>query len=163
MSLLNSIYDRFVTYLAYISCAIYAFLMLALTAHIVGRRFFSYPIPWMVEYGEYLLAISVFLVAAWVLKEEGHVKVDIVLSRLRPRTQAYMNGVTSYILALVLLVFAYLGVLVTQKNFITGAFFMQSYQTPIWVLMVFVPLACLLLSIGFARRGYRNLRLTKKS
>lgn len=160
---LGRIYDRLITSLANVSGAIYVFLAVAITCHIVGRRFFAFPIPGLVEVSEYLLSISIFLAAAWILKEDGHIKIDIVLRRLKPRSRALTNVITSSILALAFLIFTGFGASVTWDAFITGYFFLQQYKTPVWILMIFVPLACFLLAIGFARNAYRNLQLMKRS
>ena len=94
-TVLGRLLDRINTLMIIIA----AFLLIALTlivgADITLRYGFSRPLGWVKETSEYILVFLGFLVAAWILKDDGHVKMDLVLSRLGPRAQTMMNIVTS--------------------------------------------------------------------
>ena len=51
---------------------------------VVGRYVFSRPIGWSEEISMYLMVWAVFLGAAYTLKEDAHIGVDILISRLTP-------------------------------------------------------------------------------
>jgi TRAP-type mannitol/chloroaromatic compound transport system permease small subunit len=67
---------------------------------VVSRYLFHRPTSWSFEVSTYMLVACVFLAAARTHLMEGHVRVDIVLSRLSHKTQSLMNIATS-ILALI--------------------------------------------------------------
>ena len=51
---------------------------------VVGRYVFSRPLGWSEEISMYLMVWAVFLGAAYTLKEEAHIGVDILISKLKP-------------------------------------------------------------------------------
>lgn len=51
---------------------------------VVGRYILNRPIGWSEEMAMYLVVWAVFLGAAYALKEEAHIGVDIVISRIKP-------------------------------------------------------------------------------
>lgn len=54
---------------------------------VVGRYVFNRPIGWSEEISMYLMVWAVFLGAAYTLKEDAHIGVDILISRLKPETK----------------------------------------------------------------------------
>lgn len=49
------------------------------------RYFFNRPTRWAVDLGELLMLPVIYLAAALVLREDGHIRVDILISRIRGR------------------------------------------------------------------------------
>lgn len=68
-------------------------LMLITVANVVGRRFFSHPIPGSVECSEFMLAIMAFFLIAQCELLRGHVTIGVVVSRLRQRAQDVIDSV----------------------------------------------------------------------
>jgi len=54
---------------------------------VVGRYIFNRPIGWSEEISEYLVVWAVFMGAAYTLKKDGHIGVDILTSRLKDGTR----------------------------------------------------------------------------
>lgn len=50
-----------------------------ITMSVIGRYFFNSPGAWTVEISEYLMLIITFFTVSWVLKEKGHVHLDLVV------------------------------------------------------------------------------------
>jgi len=65
-----------------------------------------------------------------VLREEGHVKMDLLLTRLNPRAEAILNIVTSGVGAIICLALTWFGIKVTWDNFQTG-YFLHTVVAPI--------------------------------
>ena len=62
----------------------------------VGMRYFlGTPTRWVVEFSEYALLWIAFLSGAWILREEGHVRVEMLTELLSPRWQRWMHSATS--------------------------------------------------------------------
>ncbi|BCH25770.1 hypothetical protein MesoLjLb_55550 [Mesorhizobium sp. L-8-3] len=74
-----------------IACAGFGALTVIVTADILFRNLAIAKWPWLNEITEYLLTISTFFGAPWLLREYGHVNVDVVL-RLVPRAAAQVLG-----------------------------------------------------------------------
>src|SRR3972149_4537213 len=133
-----------------------AILLLGLT-FIVGmditlRYFFYRPLGWVKEISEYILVFLGFLVAAWILKDDGHVKMDLVLNKVNPRTQTLMNIITSIISTIVVLVVTWFSARVTIDFYKTKLVTPSVLEPPKWILLVPIFVGCLLLAIQFIRR-----------
>jgi TRAP-type mannitol/chloroaromatic compound transport system permease small subunit len=55
------------------------------------RYAFGIGYPWLQETYIWLHGVAVLLAAAWVLKEGGHVRVDLLYKRWSPRTKAWAD------------------------------------------------------------------------
>src|SRR4030042_7076065 len=63
----------------------------------VFSRYFGRPTSWVAEISTILVLWIPFMIAGWVLRREGHVKMDLIVERLNPRSQAMITCTTSLI------------------------------------------------------------------
>jgi len=123
------------------------------------RYVFHEPHGWVVEIGANYLVYMGFLGAAWLLKREGHVKLDILLTRLKAKNAALLNAVTSMIAAILCLIVGwYSGVLFGQLVD-SGAVMDSSLETPKWILTWTMTVGFFLLFLQFIRRSYGYLKV----
>ena len=162
LSVLDSIYRYCVNSGVALAGAFIVFIMLVMTVHVLMRYFLLMPIRWAVEFTEYLMIWITFLGAAWVLQKEGHIRIDIVPSRLGPRQQALLNTVTSSIMAAICLFLTVYGGIVTYDSLIRGAARTYLYATPLWVLIIVIPIGGFLLFVQAVRRARGYLQSAKK-
>lgn len=69
-------------------------MMLLTVADVILRYAFSRPIRGSLELTEYFMVIVVYLAVGWCATKKGHVKVDLLVSRFSPRTQAIFDSAT---------------------------------------------------------------------
>lgn len=103
----GTIFNRIISAAIVLAGVLLVFVMLSVNAEVVMRYFMRTPLVWVVEVSETLLLFITFLGAAWVLKNEGHVKMDIVLNRLKPRAQVVVNVTTSILSIIAVLLFVW--------------------------------------------------------
>jgi TRAP-type C4-dicarboxylate transport system permease small subunit len=161
LNILAVVYDRILGYMALIAAVLLTFTMLSVSTDVVMRYVFDRPMLWVVEITEYILLWIPFLGAAWLLKQDGHVKVDILLSRLNPRIQALLSTITAIIGLIICLVLVWYGVKVTWNYFIEGRYVYSPLSIPTAYVMGIVPLGCLMLIIQFVRRSYNLVKEAK--
>lgn len=153
-TVLGKLLDRINTLMIIIA----AFLLIALTlivgADITLRYGFSRPLGWVKETSEYILVFLGFLVAAWILKDDGHVKMDLVLSRLGPRGQAMMSIVTSAISTLVVLIVSWYSLKVTVDFYRTKLLTPSVLELPKWIFILPMFVGSLLLGAQFLRKTF---------
>ncbi|MFC2047546.1 TRAP transporter small permease, partial [Chloroflexota bacterium] len=113
---------------------------------------------WVIEVGEYGLLYMSFLGAAWVLRREGHVKMDLVLNRLKLRSQVLLNVITSILGAIVFLIVTWYSAHFTWDLFQLGYIVDAYLDPPKWPIMAIIPVGSFLFSIQFLRRSYGYLR-----
>ena len=107
------ILDRIIDIGAIIAGILVIFLMLSVSLEVTLRYFFGRPTIWVVEIAEYVLVYIPFLVAAWVLKRGGHVRMDLVLNRFSPKNQYLLNAITSFTGAVICFILTWSGVKAT--------------------------------------------------
>jgi len=79
----------------------------------VFSRYFARPTTWVTEISSILVLWIPFMVAAWVLRKEGHVKMDLFVERLNPRIRAMIDFITSLAGVVVMLIVAVAGLMTT--------------------------------------------------
>ncbi len=123
---------------------------------VASRFFFGRPIWWMIEVTEYVIVWMCFLLAAWVARRGKHVRMDLVVRRLKPGTQSLLNIITSGMSAIVFLVVAWYGTVVTWESFKSGYTDFTSLAPPLAPLQVIIPVGSFLLFIQLLRmtRGH---------
>ena len=130
------------------------FSMLSISIAVASRYLIGRPIGWVIEISEYILLYMTFLVAAWVLKEEAHVKMDLVINRLSPKTRSLMNLITSGISAIVCFVLFWHGVRVTWELLQTRYFTPTILELPKFIIVAIIFIGSLLLFIQFLNRTF---------
>ena len=150
----GSIFDRISRFLSYLAGIIFICAMLIVCLDVVMRYSFNRPMTWATEVCEYILLGIVCLGIAWLLKEEGHVKIEIVLTRLRPKVQASVNIVTSCLTTLAILIITIYSVQVALDHYQRGVEICKVLHVPKAPLLALLSIGMLLLFIQFARRSY---------
>jgi TRAP-type C4-dicarboxylate transport system permease small subunit len=100
---------------------------------------------------------------AWVLKIEGHVKIDLVVNRLKPRNQCLVNTITSILGAITCLVLVWYGTKLSWEFFERGTITNTILELPSAPLFAIIPIGSFLLFIQFLRRSYGYLKSWKAS
>lgn len=153
----GAIFDRTLDVLGWSAGVLLNIAMLLICTDVCLRYFLTRPLVWSTEICEYLLLGITSLGIAWLLKEEGHVKVELVLSWLTPRAQALTNAITSILGAITFSIIVAFGAqrvsdLVQWKAQTTKVLFIP--KAP---LVAFLLAGCLLLAIQFVRRSYKYM------
>lgn len=151
-SLCNVFLDRVNATMAWIAALMVIFMMFAISYAVLARYLWGQSVPWVVEVSSYLMLYITFLGTAWLLSQNGHVEVDLVLGNLKPRTAAGFRAVTSIAGALVSLVLAWQGTQVTIDYFQREVMVMGILNTPQWLLLAVIPLGGILLFVVFIVR-----------
>ena len=151
-------FDRGIVTLAWVAGGLMMFVSLAVCVDVVLRYFFNRPMLWVLETSEYVLLYIPFLAAAYVLREESHIRIDILLNRLGRRTQHRLNAVTSVLACGVLLVLAYYSAYVTLDFFHRGVPTIKSLKIPEYLVIAVIPLGFFLFALQFLRRARDQAR-----
>ena len=143
---------------AFLAGVLLVSVMIFVTVAVFLRYVLNRPIGWVVEICEYSLVCITFLVAAWVLRKEGHVRVDLILSLLRPRTQLLLNTITSGLSTIVCLILTFFAGKVTRELFRGDYFTPTILMIPKFIFISVITFGSLWLSIQFIRRTYKFLQ-----
>lgn len=153
-----AIFDRTLDFFALLACVVLGFMVLSICAEVVMRYFLNRPLVWVMETSEFGLLYVTFLGAAWLLRKEGHIKMDLLINRLKPKDEALLNIVTYCLGAAVCLVLVWYGVDRAVYNYQTGYYTPTQLETPKWIIVAIIPVGSLLLFIQFLRSVLGNLQ-----
>ncbi len=118
-----------------------------------GRLF---AMPWAYEVAEYALYATTFLGAPWVLRDGGHISVDIVVDLLTERARRRLGRVTNVFGTIVSALLLYLFGRLVWRSYSQGTLVYETLIFPEWILFSVAPLAFLLLLLVFARASRRR-------
>ena len=104
--------------------------------------------------GTMLLYIA-FLGAAWVLKREEHVTLDIALNALRPKYRRQLLVSGSIVGGLVCLILSGVGTAEVISSLQRDIRIPAELEIPRAINLVVIPIGCLFLGLQFLRRAWR--------
>ncbi|MFZ5652371.1 MAG: TRAP transporter small permease [Bacillota bacterium] len=132
-------------------------IMFAISYGVIARKFFSSPVPWVIEISSYALLYITFLGMPWVLRKNGHVRVDLLYGLLSGRRKNILNLAASLLGAVTSLILFIYGLTVTVDNWSRNILVMNTLAVPKFVLLAAIPLGSLFLLIEFCRRSCGGL------
>ena len=102
--------------------------------------------------GTMLLWIT-FLGAAWVLRREEHISIDLVFTHLSPQAQRWLGVVNSIICAFVCLVITVYGLTEVITSWQRGIRIPAEIEMPRYLNLMVIPLGTFFLWLQFMRRA----------
>jgi len=151
------LFDRLLDLFAVLAGLIVSFVTISVCLGIISRYVFNRPIVWVVEICEYSLLYITFLVAAWVLRQEQHVSLDLVFCRLSAKRQAITSMITSLIAGITFLIITFYGLKVTKSQFDTKYFTPTVLEFPKFAITLIIPVGGFLLLIQIIRKICRHM------
>jgi TRAP-type C4-dicarboxylate transport system permease small subunit len=145
------IFDGLIRALAVIAGVLLVTMALVVSYNVLMRYFIGKPPVWVTEITEWILLYATFLAAAWVLKEDGHVKIDVVLIRLSQKNQYVLSVVVCVLGILTCGFFAYHGAKAVYSLYKRDVIMMGMILMPKYILVAVIPLGILLSLIQFIR------------
>lgn len=152
------VFDRTLDILFFLATIILVLITLTVVTEIIMRTFWNRPITGTVQIIGYALLYMTFLGAAWLLRDDGHVKMEVVLARLKPGTQALLNIITSTLGAIVCLIIAWYGVRVLRYILQVDYRAIQELEVSLFPIVLIIPVGSFLLFIQFLRRTYGYIK-----
>jgi len=148
---------RGVDYLAVAAGVLIILMMIAVVVDVVFRYLLVRPLVGVLEGTEFGLVAICFFGAAWVLKKDRHVKVDIIYNRLNLRNQTLVKTVTCAVGAIALFVIVWFGVVVAYQQFELGYTSNTPLRWPTFPRYIVIAIGSLFLFIQFSRDAYGHL------
>lgn len=100
---------------------------------------------------EYALLVVPCLGAPWLVREKGHVYVEMFLMSLPPRGRAFAVRAIGVICVAVCAVLAWYGGAITVSDFVHAERDVRSFDMPRWIVVGFIPLSFAMMAIEFLR------------
>ena len=131
-----------------ISSALLAFQFLSISVDVLLRYFFELSLQWVIYVNEWSLFFIAFLGAAWLQRDGGQVRMDLLLTRMGGRLQGSVEVLSSMLAVAISAVLMWLGGIRVLELFETGAYdFFKVDYVPLYVIYLAVPVGCFLLCL----------------
>ena len=122
------------------SVALYA-IMLIVALDVVLRYWFHRTLPWSYDLISMYLMVAIFLLAlSRTLREDHHVRVDVLFGSASPRVRHVLELIGYVLSAIVMAGILYMGSRKAWTSFVAGDVVVTAYAWPTWLSAVLVPL-----------------------
>jgi C4-dicarboxylate transporter DctQ subunit len=161
ISVLDVIYNKCIDYLFHMAEVLVIVMMLVVVADVTIRYTMKGAITWGFEFTEYALAYMTFLGTAWLLRNNGHVKMDVINNVLKPAPKAYLSFVACIILLITCALLLWYGASSTIDNIQNNVMSVKYYSVPKFIFIIIIPISSFLLLIQALKQTVSSYRLLK--
>lgn len=133
------------------------FLMMLAVAQIFGRKLFNMPVPGFIDWVEQSMAVFAFVGISYCQRIGGHIRMDILIGRLRGRA-LWLAELASLVVMILL---------TTALTYGSWLHFLRAWTLgdssidialPIWPAKLIVPVALSLLTLRFLLQAWSYMR-----
>ena len=141
----RSWFDVLIDALAIVAGALIVLLTALVVVDVAARSLRVFTLPWSLEATEYMLYAVTFLGAPWVLRERGHIAIELVVERLPARGRAFVERLAECAGAAVCAVLFFYACRVVWQSYASGIMVQKSFSFPEWVAYAGIPPVMLIL------------------
>ena len=144
---------------AYLSSILLVSLVLLILTEIFIRYFFNTSTLIADEYSGYLFLASVFLGLSYTFKENAHIRINILTSRMSEKSNKFIDIFAGSITIVVLLFALYRTILFTFDSYEMEMLSESVSQTPLYLTQLVMPLGLSLFILSvliFVIKGLKN-------
>lgn len=130
-----------------LACACLIAMALCVLASIISRIFGIY-IPGLTEVSGYLMAATNFLALAYNFREGGHIRVDLIINNLRPKTRCVFEIFGLSVIAYISAYVTYYMARLTYFSYVYNEVSEGSIAMPLWIPQSVAVIGSLIFSIS---------------
>ncbi len=149
-------YDALLYGMAGLGALLIAAMMVIITLDVVVRNLGYQSSAHFFTFTEYALLLVPCLGAPWLVREKGHIFVELMLMHLKPAPRRWLLRFIGVACIAVCLVIAWYGFSVTLQNYLGAERDVRSFDAPRWMIVGWIPLSFLMMAIEFARFLWRG-------
>ena len=144
-------YDAVLFGMAIIAGLLLVWLMLSVITSVLMRNAGLQPFAWLFTSAEYGLLYMTMLGAPWLVREKGHVHIELVTAALPVGLRRIVSRTVAAACVLVCLILAWQGADLVLTNIERGDYDTRAYYFPRWMLTIAFPLSFGMMVIEFSR------------
>lgn len=160
MKLLHRIgkcFDSFLWILVIISAVIIITVTVLTDYEVLMRYAFDSGQSWVTEITDNLILFMTFFGVAWLLKEDGHVAIDILYVGLSQKKQQKIDLIIDVLCLVACVIITWHSTKLVINDILNGVREAKTMQTPRGIIIAVIPFGFFTLIIQFARRFYGHL------
>ncbi|MEM0947131.1 MAG: TRAP transporter small permease [Pseudomonadota bacterium] len=145
------LYDALLGLMALVAALTLVWLMVSVVVSVGMRNLGLQPFAWLFTSAEYGLLYMTMLGAPWLVREKGHVHIELVTAALPPGLRKIVSRCVAGLCVLVSLILAWYGLELFLTNIERNDFDVRAYFYPRWLLTITFPIAFTFMAIEFSR------------
>lgn len=145
------LYDFLLYAMAFIAALTLVWLMVSVVTSVAMRNLGIQPYAWLFTSSEYGLLYMTMLGAPWLVREKGHVHIELVTAALPPALRRIVSRAIAAMCVAISLVLAWYGLELFLTNIERNDFDVRAYFYPRWLLTITFPIAFSFMALEFAR------------
>lgn len=157
----KNVLDRILDLCLVVVNVLLSLLILIVILDVIMTYVFDKPLEWAIEISEYILAFISFIGAGWLMREEGHLRFDMVLEQLPRKARAFMEVFVSIVCLVVSIVISWASFEIMMDLLAKGTVTVSILQLPRWILIASIPLGFSILALQLIRRSLQYLAAFK--
>lgn len=144
-------FDRLIDALAALAGVTLCALTTMICVDVAARYFRLFSMPWSLDIAEAALLVVTFLGAPWVLRDNAHISVDILVERFPPPLRRRVTLLSHGVGALVCAALLAFSTRAWWSSFSQGTMVNETFVYPEWLMFVIPPPVFLLMVVIFVR------------
>ena len=151
MKALVRIYDAALALMALLAAATLVWLMVSVVLSVAMRNMGVQPWAWLFTSAEYGILYMTMLGAPWLVRERGHVHIELVTAALPGRLRRIVSRAVAAACVAISLILAWYGFELFMTNLERNDYDVRAYFYPRWLLTISFPIAFSFMAVEFAR------------
>jgi TRAP-type C4-dicarboxylate transport system permease small subunit len=151
MRALGKLYDGLIVGMAVLAGTGLVWLMVSVIASVAMRNAGVQPWAWLFTSAEYSILYLTMLGAPWLVRERGHVHIELVTAALPEGLRQIVSRAVALLCVAVCAVLAWKGAELCLTNLARNDYDVRAYFFPRWMLTVSFPIAFGFMALEFAR------------
>lgn len=151
MQFVSRAYNFLLYAMAVIAGATLVWLMVSTILSVAMRNAGIQPFAWLFTSAEYGLLYMTMLGAPWLVREKGHVHIELVTAMLPDGLRQVVSRLVALLCVLVCVVLAWKGFELCLSNIERNDFDVRAYYFPKWLLTMAFPLSFGCMVVEFSR------------
>lgn len=156
MTALTRLYDLLIRVMAVAAALLMVAVMLTICLDVLIRNLDRQPSAHFFTFSEYALLLIPCLGAPWLVREKGHVYVELLLMYLGRAARRWLIRLIGLMCLGICLTMAWYGFEVTMLDWVQNNKDVRSFDAPRWAIVMWIPISFLFMGIEFARFLWRD-------
>ena len=157
----KNVVERVEAFFFYLSCLLFMLMMFIGAFDVLGRYLFNRPIRGTMEISAVMMGAIVFFSWAFTQRDDGHVKVELVVSYYSDRMRSIANCFTLSLSLVLFILIAYKSTLIAIRSF-TEHRTLPILEIPTGPLHALVPIGAVLLCLTLLIQIVSNIATLRK-
>lgn len=149
-------YDAVILGMAAFAAFLMAAMMVVICLDVLLRNLGYQSSAHFFTFTEYALLMVPCLGAPWLVREKGHIYVEILLMSVGAKARARLTVAIGLLCIAVCLVLAWYGLGITWQDYVRAEKDVRSLDMPRWLVVMWIPIAFLGMAAEFARFLWRR-------